>query len=409
MATLLFVHGTGVRSDAYDVAFDSMQRQMAHFMPGVKLAPCSWGDPVGAKLRDEGASVPSYDANRKDPRGGEREVRQREAVRWNLLYQDPLYEIRSMAALRPSDGAEGGEDDETSALAVSPLAAQPVADVLKRLRNVQFSEQVKEPLARAGHELAKLVPVAIRRLEDDPDFVDALESPGLVDPMARRLIVARAFVAAWMNAAIEADLPVFDGDLRDLMYAEVVIALGGAPKAIVDKLVSVFAGLVAWVGTPIARRKRTILTDAAFPGAADILLYQSRGEALRDYIAGSLRNLEAPVYILAHSLGGIAAFELLVAGTARPVAGLITAGSQAPFLYEMNALKVLEHGTALPASFPPWLNFFDLNDMLSYVGEGVFPTRVRDVELASRQPFPQSHSAYWTNENLWKEIKAFVK
>lgn len=403
MATLLFVHGTGVRGKAYDACFASMQQQVAHFLPGVKLEPCLWGDSVGAELLDKGASVPTYDPGRVDPASGEREVRARENVRWSLLYQDPLYEMRSLAALLPTgDGGDG------EAPAVSPLATQPVEQLRKQFRSVVFSAQVTDRLHRAGHDPALLGPAAIGRLEGDEVFPDALASPGLADPMTRRLTVARAFVAAWMNAALDAELPGLAGDLRDLMYAEVVLALGGAPKGIADRLAGVFAGLVSRVGTSIARRRRTVLTDASFPAAADILLYQARGRLLRNFIGARIRHLEPPAYVLAHSLGGIASFELLAGATAVPVAGLITAGTQAPFLYEMDALATLRHGTKLPDIFPDWLNFYDLDDMLSYVGAGVFPHRVRDVELTSREPFPQSHSAYWTNDSLWREIAHFM-
>ena len=49
------------------------------------------------------------------------------------------------------------------------------------------------------------------------------------------------------------------------------------------------------------------------------------------------------------------------------------------------------------------------NDFLSYIGEQVFPERVRDVEIQSRQPFPQSHSAYWMNRLFWNKVEAFLQ
>jgi hypothetical protein len=88
---------------------------------------------------------------------------------------------------------------------------------------------------------------------------------------------------------------------------------------------------------------------------------------------------------------------------------LITAGSQAPFLYEIDCLTSLRAGQPLPDHFPRWLNFYDPNDFLSYIGGQVFPGRVRDVEIQSRQPFPQSHSAYWTNRLFWNEVEAFLQ
>jgi hypothetical protein len=83
---------------------------------------------------------------------------------------------------------------------------------------------------------------------------------------------------------------------------------------------------------------------------------------------------------------------------------LITVGSQAPFLYEIKALHSLQYGEPLLPDFPAWLNIYDLRDFLSYVGERVFPEKVRDVRVDNKQPFPRSHSAYWTNPATWKAI-----
>ena len=86
------------------------------------------------------------------------------------------------------------------------------------------------------------------------------------------------------------------------------------------------------------------------------------------------------------------------------VALLVTVGSQAPFLYEINALHSLRYGQPLPPHFPPWLNIYDLRDLLSYIGAGVFPNRTQDVLVDNRQPFPHSHSAYWTNDATWNAL-----
>jgi hypothetical protein len=99
---------------------------------------------------------------------------------------------------------------------------------------------------------------------------------------------------------------------------------------------------------------------------------------------------------------------LLVREQFANVAGLITIGSQSPFLYEIGAFPALGHPDPLPAHFPPWLNVYDRRDVLSYVGSGVFGDGVRDVEVDNGQPFPQSHSAYWTNPAVWTAVSEFV-
>jgi hypothetical protein len=90
------------------------------------------------------------------------------------------------------------------------------------------------------------------------------------------------------------------------------------------------------------------------------------------------------------------------------ITGLITVGSQAPLLYELGALRSLKRGQSLPDGFPPWINLYDPNDMLSYVGEKLFPGRVRDIEVRSGDLPLAAHSAYWNCNETWTAIKDFV-
>ena len=87
--------------------------------------------------------------------------------------------------------------------------------------------------------------------------------------------------------------------------------------------------------------------------------------------------------------------------------GLVTLGSQSPFLYEIGALASLRPGQSLPRYFPPWLNVFDRSDFLSFVAGRLF-SGVTDLEMASGQPFPESHSAYYGNEVVWNAIGSFI-
>jgi hypothetical protein len=91
---------------------------------------------------------------------------------------------------------------------------------------------------------------------------------------------------------------------------------------------------------------------------------------------------------------------------------LVTLGSQAPFFYEIGALQSLEFADVppekrLPDHFPQWLNFYDLRDFLSYVGQPVFgQNRVVDFQIDSRLPFPDSHSGYFGNAEVWSRTVA---
>jgi predicted alpha/beta hydrolase family esterase len=117
------------------------------------------------------------------------------------------------------------------------------------------------------------------------------------------------------------------------------------------------------------RPVRARASRAVAPVIGDILLYQAKGEDIRGVIQEKITKLEDDVFVLAHSLGGIACFELMTERELPNVKGLITAGSQAPLLYELGALTKLRQPARLPSRFPPWLNLCDQNDLLSYCAD----------------------------------------
>jgi hypothetical protein len=198
--------------------------------------------------------------------------------------------------------------------------------------------------------------------------------------------------------------------MADLVLNE----LGGRARSVGSWLGGQLAGLASSVSSSWIRRKRGKYSDASLPALGDILLYQTRGSDIRKRIRETILNVsrnpdgsDERIAILAHSLGGIACVDLF-ASEELPVSHLITCGSQAPLLYEIDSLSSRRFDDGLPAGFPRWLNIYDENDFLSYIGEGVFPGKVRDIRVESRQPFPQSHSAYWTNMKVWTAVGAFL-
>jgi hypothetical protein len=145
-----------------------------------------------------------------------------------------------------------------------------------------------------------------------------------------------------------------------------------------DLVAAPVRGLALQLATTRARRRRGALTDAIYPGAGDILLYQARGDRIRAFIAKRVTGAAVPAVLLTHSLDGIFAVDLLVSQPLPSVRLLVTVGSQAPFLYGIGALWSLEHDAQLPAQVPAWLNIciYDPRDLLSYVGAPLFPDLV---------------------------------
>lgn len=404
MASLLFVHGTGVRGPAFDASFALIKAQADEHLPGVDVQACLWGDELGADRPDDAAAVPGPPRERPAPTPPDERSRE---LRWSLLYDDPLYELRTFAAL----AAASGDDDGLGADDVTPAERARADQWLSPLRDLQPSHG---GIARAGHLAVRLIAPTLEQLQQGDTLVMALRASALATTERQRPMLARAAVGAWMNAAAASGLPALDGELRDILYQDIVARLGGATRGIKDELLGALGGLASRVATPILRWKRNDISDASHAAIHDILLYQTPhgGERIRGLIRSRIAacRKNAPVHVLAHSLGGIASVELLAGAEDLQVQRLITCGSQAPFLYEADSLSTLRRDRALPAHFPRWLNVYDRNDMLSYAAAGVFAdARIQDHEVASRQPFPQSHSAYWVQTGLWKRLKAFLQ
>jgi pimeloyl-ACP methyl ester carboxylesterase len=159
--------------------------------------------------------------------------------------------------------------------------------------------------------------------------------------------------------------------------------------------------------TRILRQHRHHITDPAALRIGDILLHQSRRAAIRDFIREKIEKAQPPVILVAHSLGGIACFDLLALPDPPAVARVVTVGSQAAFFCEIGALTSLKRPQPLPVGFPPWLNVYDRNDFLSYTAKRLFPG-VKELEARSGQAFPESHSAYFANDEVWQAIRNFA-
>jgi hypothetical protein len=394
LTTVIFVHGTGVREPAFSKTFARVSTELHARSQELDVAPCYWGAVAGARLWHDGASVPSYDATKGIASGNEDvfDGEDEEIALWGQLYSDPLWELRMLAL----GGTQGGERP--------PHQESPGEELDLRVQALEPSGELAAALAVAG--LADTFEAAHRDVATAEPYRLALDAAG-ANLGDLRAAVARAIVAAALArqaAADDAAIPVVpDAAARDRVIVLLTDALGGKEMGLVDGAIRT---LVLRPTTARAVRKRGAITDATTPAAGDILLYQARGAAIRELIAGKIAGATEPVVVVAHSLGGIAAVDLLAGRWFPKVRLLVTVGSQAPLLYEIGALVSLDHNQPLPAHMPRWLNVYDTRDLLSYVAAPLFPHQAEDVKVNNGQPFPQSHSAYWANPTVWDEIVA---
>ncbi|MEH2240852.1 hypothetical protein [Nostoc sp.] len=386
MTTVIFVHGTGIREREYNETFEIIEQKIHAQRSDIKVARCLWGS-LGARFNDNRASVPLEDATLALSESEE----DADILLWQQLYRDPLYELR-LLSLKPIESG-------------NPFGEQP-GDVLQScVASLTPASQLQAKLQEAG--IAEVFEQAREAIIHSEPYDQALLTVSESDLSEYYAPIARAVVAQAMFISEQEEKfpPILtDAQLRDKVVELLTLALGEAELGLGGWLLKPLLELALPMGTNYVRGNRLELTDKISPMPGDILLYLTRGEKIRAFIQEQIAQAEPPVVLIAHSLGGIACVDLLVQQQLSQVELLVTVGSQAPFLYEINALYSLEYGQLLPEHFPEWLNIYDLRDFLSYVGKNIFPDRVQDVRVDSRQPFPCSHGAYWRNAKTWEAI-----
>ncbi|MCX5403738.1 alpha/beta fold hydrolase [Streptomyces sp. NBC_00335] len=427
----LFVHGTGVRRERHDLLFALVRDRLTARFPGAGVDSCFWGERYGATLSAQGRSVPGLSAPGAAPGPDDEEI-----AEWGLLVADPLCELRVLAEAGWDTAADGdpdghavghpeghpfghpggAPDDDGFAMPGVQSAGERVLDLLAELAELSAVPDGGEQAALLlGTGLAAGFPAALKTVSRSAEAARA-GARAVGEPQARELAkaLARAVTAAALaSAGAEADCT---GAERDRLVELITARLGGDARVPGARAAAVLGRLAMRVTTqPLLNAWRGSLTVGATPALGDILRYQARGADLRAFLHERITAEPGPTVLIGHSLGGIALVDLLALAAARgePVPGvelLVTVGSQAPFLHELGALAGIVPGTRLPYAFPRWLNVYDRQDVLSYLAEPVFPgdPRVSDQEIASRQPFPACHSAYWKQDSLYARIEQAV-
>ncbi|GAB1544734.1 hypothetical protein NUACC21_74100 [Scytonema sp. NUACC21] len=394
MTTVIFIHGTGVRGDEYEETFKIIEKKIHAKRSGVKVERCLWGDELGTSLLAFGASVPKYDETLALD---EEEEEDKEILRWAQLYRDPLCELR-LLSLKTNEEGSG-----------NPFAESP-ADVFRaRVHRLAPSGELQVKLVEAG--IADIFDEARETVIRSDAYNEALQNVSEESNAEYSNAIARAIVAQAMLIYEQQEkyLPVLtNAHLRDKVVELLSLALAEAELGLGNWVLEQITRLALPIGTNYVVGKRGAVTNKVSPMPCDILLYQARGGKIHHFIKQKIEQAEPPVVLLAHSLGGIACVDLLVEEPLPQIAHLVTVGSQAPFLYEINALCSLEFGQPLPEHFPQWLNIYDLRDFLSYKAGKIFP-KVRDEEVTSKQPFPRSHSAYWEQDRTWECIMEVIR
>lgn len=382
--SIIFVHGTGVRLATFASALNQAEENAAWAGIDCKLIACAWGDSLGIEF--EGLSLPNRPSDKELATQGE------DFARWAALYADPLFELDKL----------GIRDPSAKPVLLLPGTKAEWEQTWDRVIAYVPSVDMTLLLQRAGSDRA-LWQQAWTALCLSAVAKTAFKHSAHELPEAAHAF-ARAAVARLHQDLVAQGRPGPSRVLRDAMVLRLVTDWGMVTQGVS----TFFWNSIKRLATPLIERHRYGLSSAIAPAIGDILLYQAHGEQIRALIREKIESAPGPVTLVAHSLGGIACVDLLALPNPPKVHRLVTVGSQAPLLYEIGALKSLKPKQPLPDGFPSWLNIYDRNDMLSYVGGRLFAA-VRDVEVESGQPFPDSHSAYFANQAVWAEIHAFIQ
>lgn len=407
---LIFIHGTTVRDVSGSM---SRIRQRASIL-GIAaddVVAIEWGREMGPPARDITAALPPEYT--RDAAGGP-EVDETVAV-WSLLLADPDAELRALALQSPA-AAGGVLIGEESAATQTADGITSAAIPTEQLRDAGFDDA---DLARAREALAA-DPVLI-------EAANAVADPGseALAAACARSLVARMLIATTPSGVVTDELPpaAYDARLRDLLVAELAaLQLESAvgTRGVGDWLKGRAKDLLTPIATRVAVSRRDDFMGPLAHFLHDVAFYLNNGQRLRDHLTSGIRTHsdKGPPIVLAHSLGGIAAVDLLsdpavkTGDDALEIEQLVTVGSQAPAVYLMDALHVLEAGPdGRPTTPPhtPWLNIYNREDLLSFCAERVFLGHdgIKDVAVDAGVPFPASHSAYFSVDSTFEAIRDF--
>lgn len=171
------------------------------------------------------------------------------------------------------------------------------------------------------------------------------------------------------------------------------------------------------------------LREQLDPGIArflgDALVYQRQMDVIQERMKDALSRLPAGsgysnnnrISVIGHSLGGVALFDFAVRDS-NPlwIKSLVTFGSQSAFFHiiDPRSSKVpvyVGRPVSLPTTIQRWTNLWEPTDPLAFIAAKLFV-------LASSQPPADlevshtfdaglwTHSAYWTNAQVAKQIRA---
>lgn len=400
MTSILFIHGIGVRGSGLKAYLDPLRRGLQQIRPEMPVQALAWGDAVGGELLAGGISIPQGHPLQlvrtaiADSTTSETESSRDPQIQlWEILDSSPLMEIAALTA--QSEPGTQTHDANT---------ARPMADRLGQI--LKPGTRLHDLLQ--SHGLDGTAMAAATQLVASDEFT-GLVGDSKLPAQAKTARLARAFVALALSLRdTELGFPTpLDGRGRQALEVSTAQAL--LPDEVSAEAVHAQFGefLLEKILRAITRwaadhRKKFLEQHAA--QLADALKYLSRGQSLRQLIASCLDELaDEQVIVIAHSLGAVAVFDLLLESPNPKVLCLVAVATQSGLLFEMDALPgaSFDEGYPVPQDFPATHIVYDREDLLAYTSGALSGPALTNHRIDNRASFPRNHAAYFSNDDFY--------
>ncbi|MFE9813350.1 hypothetical protein [Streptomyces sp. NPDC005548] len=373
---VVYVHDIGATREHYEMTFNRVYSRLSEKLPGIDVRGCFWGQ----------ESDPRYGMHRGRLTGfGSGRTIDEDEAAWRVTRDDPRYELR-LLGLRPLPSAGPGRRKKRP------------QKLLAELSRYAASPQVRTVFQE--HGLGDSLDTAVQTVFNSSDLRAAVSTTD-EDGDEHRRAFARAVVATALAAADPQGINVSSRNGRDALLSSLFADLLERKDT---------EGSGSGVADIFRRQRGDSLSALMTRPVGDMLRYQARGHPLRRLIRQTIETTSGDVVtVIAFGFGSVACVDLMVQEQISRVDQLITVSTPAPYLYDIGALTSLEPSQPLPDHFPHrWLNLYDRRDLLAFSASQVFPNCVTDHAVDNGQPFPETHTAYWSNPDVWSTITTWM-
>jgi hypothetical protein len=387
---VVIVHGVANHDSAsFHNNVDRLQRQIGSAW---RLIPVDWGE-LGGQSADITDCLPVYDGDG-----------------WHVRSKPGNAPIPDEAMVRAVIGQ--GELDNSQRADIVAAGVRGTDSL--RSPNTESSTQVKEAVER------ELASTTVLKHIDDPQALAAVGET--IRSVLDNLPTASALSTEGGEFAIRSE----GVDIRSILDPVKTVA-ASVLHGIDDVLGRVLGDQVGRLTQNL--RGRLAVPLSGFFG--DILVYQRQPDRIQARLRETLEREAAgygrkdkPVHVIAHSLGGVIAFDAAVHPESEEkrlwMKSFLTFGSQAAFFHIIDprqpSLPIYARGApvTLPSSIGRWINLWDTLDVLAFTAGTVFRLAdgSRPIDIPVQDPASLlikdkgwAHSIYWQTEELQKALR----